>query len=152
MFRKWLTTTDQALAELSSSQREVNDDDDYHNLPTAMNSSPTFYERNLNVWRQLWRTSEISEILLVLIGKFRTFLNLVPIVIDVTVVIYRCSLPSSSLPTFTSSLPSHSQTSQTPSPRSNKVRSSPTMARRSLEDLVGRDRGRRSERRIDGEL
>ncbi|GAA5882209.1 hypothetical protein JCM16303_002281 [Sporobolomyces ruberrimus] len=67
MFRKWLTTTDEALAKLSSSQRETDQDDDYYDLPTSINSSPTFYERNLNVWRQLWRTTEISEILLVLI-------------------------------------------------------------------------------------
>ncbi|GAA5953335.1 hypothetical protein JCM3765_005008 [Sporobolomyces pararoseus] len=67
MFRKWLTETDEALAKLSSSQRELDQDDAYGDLPTSMNSSPTFYERNLNVWRQLWRTTEISEILLVLI-------------------------------------------------------------------------------------
>ncbi|GAA5892459.1 uncharacterized protein JCM6883_007365 [Sporobolomyces salmoneus] len=67
MFRKWLTETDETLAKLSSSQRDRDQDDDYSDLPTTMNSSPTFYERNLNVWRQLWRTTEISEILLVLI-------------------------------------------------------------------------------------
>ncbi|GAA5839437.1 hypothetical protein JCM3766R1_004835, partial [Sporobolomyces carnicolor] len=67
MFRKWLTETDEALANLSSSQRDLERDIDYGDVPTTMNSSPSFYERNLNVWRQLWRTTEISEILLVLI-------------------------------------------------------------------------------------
>ena len=75
MFRKWLTETDEALAKLSSSQREFDQDDAYGDLPTSMNSSPTFYERNLNVWRQLWRTTEISEILLVLIGQSNFFEN-----------------------------------------------------------------------------
>ncbi|GAA5927187.1 uncharacterized protein JCM15063_005831 [Sporobolomyces koalae] len=67
MFRKWLTATDEALLEMTSARRAVDPDGDYSDLPTAINSSPTFYERNLNVWRQLWRTTEISEILLVLI-------------------------------------------------------------------------------------
>ncbi|GAA5880041.1 hypothetical protein JCM1840_007135, partial [Sporobolomyces johnsonii] len=63
VFRKWLTETDEALAKLSSFPPSAHDDD-----PTpAITFSPTFYERNLNVWRQLWRTTEISEILLVLI-------------------------------------------------------------------------------------
>ncbi|GAA6058876.1 hypothetical protein JCM10212_002820 [Sporobolomyces blumeae] len=66
MFRKWMTTTDQALSQLSASQRD-HDDEDYHDVEATVNLSPTFYERNLNVWRQLWRTTEISEILLVLV-------------------------------------------------------------------------------------
>ncbi|GAA5922261.1 hypothetical protein JCM1841_001386 [Sporobolomyces salmonicolor] len=63
VFRKWLSETDETLAKLSSFPSSAHDDD-----PTAATAfSPTFYERNLNVWRQLWRTTEISEILLVLI-------------------------------------------------------------------------------------
>ncbi|GAA5986537.1 hypothetical protein JCM10908_003790 [Rhodotorula pacifica] len=48
LFRSWLATTDALIAR----------DED---------ASPTFFERNLNVWRQLWRTTEASDILLVLI-------------------------------------------------------------------------------------
>lgn len=52
-FEKWLSITDSALSSYTSSLRGT---------PT-----PSFYERNLNVWRQLWRVTEASEILLVLI-------------------------------------------------------------------------------------
>ena len=49
VFRNWLATTDALIAR-------------------DTDASPTFFERNLNVWRQLWRTTETSDILLVLIG------------------------------------------------------------------------------------
>ncbi|GAA5866420.1 hypothetical protein JCM3774_004677 [Rhodotorula dairenensis] len=48
LFRNWLATTDALVAR-------------------DQTASPTFFERNLNVWRQLWRTTEASDILLVLI-------------------------------------------------------------------------------------
>lgn len=48
VFRSWLATTDALIAR-------------------DKDASPTFFERNLNVWRQLWRTTETSDILLVLI-------------------------------------------------------------------------------------
>jgi hypothetical protein len=49
VFRNWLAATDALIAR-------------------DTDASPTFFERNLNVWRQLWRTTETSDILLVLIG------------------------------------------------------------------------------------
>lgn len=49
LFRAWLAATDALVARDEA-------------------ASPTFFERNLNVWRQLWRTTETSDILLVLIG------------------------------------------------------------------------------------
>ncbi|GAA6025726.1 hypothetical protein JCM10207_008890 [Rhodosporidiobolus poonsookiae] len=52
VFKKWLAQTDEVLAEVATSGGQ---------------SSPTFFERNLNVWRQLWRTTEQSDILLVLV-------------------------------------------------------------------------------------
>ncbi|TKA50181.1 hypothetical protein B0A53_06412 [Rhodotorula sp. CCFEE 5036] len=48
VFRNWLAATDALIAR-------------------DTDASPTFFERNLNVWRQLWRTTETSDILLVLI-------------------------------------------------------------------------------------
>lgn len=52
-FEKWLAQTDSALSTYSST--------------LGGTPSPSFYERNLQVWRQLWRVTEASEILLVLI-------------------------------------------------------------------------------------
>lgn len=42
MFRQWLAQTDESLRAFTKQ------------------TSPTFFERNLNVWRQLWRTTEVS--------------------------------------------------------------------------------------------
>ncbi|BGO98697.1 hypothetical protein NBRC10513v2_003091 [Rhodotorula toruloides] len=59
MFRKWLAEIDSVLSRPPSLDDSGDADDD--------SPSPTFFERNLNVWRQLWRTTETSDILLVLI-------------------------------------------------------------------------------------
>lgn len=48
MFQRWLADTDSVLRGTSE-------------------SSPTFFERNLHVWRQLWRVTEASDILCCLI-------------------------------------------------------------------------------------
>ncbi|BGO90879.1 hypothetical protein NBRC10512_002371 [Rhodotorula toruloides] len=58
MFRKWLAEIDSVLSRPAYLDSDDADDD---------SPSPTFFERNLNVWRQLWRTVETSDILLVLI-------------------------------------------------------------------------------------
>lgn len=52
-YDKWLKSTDTTLATFSSS------------LPST--PAPSFFERNLQVWRQLWRVTEASQILLVLV-------------------------------------------------------------------------------------
>ncbi|BGP31353.1 hypothetical protein JCM10296v2_003117 [Rhodotorula toruloides] len=57
MFRKWLAEVDSVLPP------SIDDSGD----ADADSPSPTFFERNLNVWRQLWRTTETSDVLLVLI-------------------------------------------------------------------------------------
>ncbi|BGP15316.1 hypothetical protein JCM10213_002625 [Rhodosporidiobolus nylandii] len=68
MFKKWLASTDATIARLSSPSSSLpgQDDEEGEVDPTTVRS-PTFYERNLQVWRQLWRTVEQSDILLVLI-------------------------------------------------------------------------------------
>lgn len=48
MFNKWLNETDSVLSG-------------------TIRSSPTFFERNLHVWRQLWRVTEVSDILCILV-------------------------------------------------------------------------------------
>lgn len=53
LFTKWIQSTDTTLATFASS------------LPST--PAPSFFERNLQVWRQLWRVSEASQILLVLV-------------------------------------------------------------------------------------
>ncbi|GAA6054408.1 hypothetical protein JCM3770_002243 [Rhodotorula araucariae] len=61
IFKKWLAVTDEILAR--NAAPPLHEDGTLAGLP----GSPTFFERNLNVWRQLWRTTEVSDILLVLI-------------------------------------------------------------------------------------
>lgn len=62
IFRTWLASMDDILARAAAPP--LHEDGTIAGLP----GSPTFFERNLNVWRQLWRTTEVSDILLVLIG------------------------------------------------------------------------------------
>ncbi|KIO33823.1 hypothetical protein M407DRAFT_3835 [Tulasnella calospora MUT 4182] len=79
MYEKWRTETEEKIDRWR--QREVNlpnsppaDADEYvkeefEALRTKELTmrSPTFYEQNLEVWRQLWRVTELSSILLVLL-------------------------------------------------------------------------------------
>ncbi|KAG6841763.1 hypothetical protein C0991_007092 [Blastosporella zonata] len=44
----------------------------------SMPKSPTYFERNLEVWRQLWRVTEISQILLVLLDSRCPLLHFPP--------------------------------------------------------------------------
>ncbi|KAK4057880.1 hypothetical protein OIO90_001099 [Microbotryomycetes sp. JL221] len=65
MFEQWLKQTDIQLTrfarETKSRYTSEREDED------GADESPTYFERNLNVWRQLWRTTEVSEILLILV-------------------------------------------------------------------------------------
>ncbi|THH10976.1 hypothetical protein EW145_g973 [Phellinidium pouzarii] len=80
VFKKWLSETDNAIqawkaqkplqsseegmqVPISSSQAETDSAD------SEMPYSPPLYERNLEVWRQLWRVSEICQILLILLDS-----------------------------------------------------------------------------------
>lgn len=76
MFKKWLAQNDQVVQDwqdqLDDRRRPVVEEDPEKPpapLPDAMPASPTIFERNLEVWRQLWRVTEISQILLVLVDS-----------------------------------------------------------------------------------
>ncbi|KIK70687.1 hypothetical protein GYMLUDRAFT_78920 [Collybiopsis luxurians FD-317 M1] len=61
IFTKWLNQTDNALKKWSSptdGSNGENEDGPFHVSPS--------FDRNLEVWRQLWRVIEISQIILVL--------------------------------------------------------------------------------------
>ncbi|KAF9015643.1 hypothetical protein BDQ17DRAFT_1386338 [Cyathus striatus] len=71
VFKKWLAQMDELTDEWqnrdpdstqSAIQKIISIDQE--NL-----SSPTYFERNLEVWRQLWRVTEISQIILVLLDS-----------------------------------------------------------------------------------
>ncbi|KAJ3725581.1 GTPase [Lentinula guzmanii] len=73
LFKKWLQETDSALEKWRLGDRHSDDHDDAANLgqeqaQSVLRSTPSF-ERNLEVWRQLWRVTEISQIILVLVDS-----------------------------------------------------------------------------------
>ena len=58
LFNKWLIETDQAAEKWRNEQTELStpegqDSEETPNEPTSMPPSPTYFERNLEVWRQL---------------------------------------------------------------------------------------------------
>ncbi|TRM66076.1 hypothetical protein BD626DRAFT_397642 [Schizophyllum amplum] len=61
LFRKWLEDADDKINGFADSKDVINTEG-----PTR---SPCYYERNLEVWRQLWRVTEISDIILVLLDS-----------------------------------------------------------------------------------
>ncbi|KAH9942929.1 P-loop containing nucleoside triphosphate hydrolase protein [Amylocystis lapponica] len=77
LFQKWLAQTDAAVDEWCSprppseeaidGEREIPQEPEPDQL--EMPRAPTSFERNLEVWRQLWRVTEISQILLVLLDS-----------------------------------------------------------------------------------
>ncbi|KDR85475.1 hypothetical protein GALMADRAFT_52603 [Galerina marginata CBS 339.88] len=64
VFKKYLAQTDRALEKW---QNKIDPID--HTEAMTMPQSPSYYERNLEVWRQLWRVTEISQIVLVLLDS-----------------------------------------------------------------------------------
>ncbi|KIM47738.1 hypothetical protein M413DRAFT_208353 [Hebeloma cylindrosporum] len=62
LFKKWIEQTDEALEKW---QNKVNLSEPADTMPR----SPSYFERNLEVWRQLWRVTEISQIILVLLDS-----------------------------------------------------------------------------------
>ncbi|TFK56636.1 P-loop containing nucleoside triphosphate hydrolase protein [Heliocybe sulcata] len=74
LFAKWLTQTDTVLEQWREN-RETTRMQNAEGAESAnvsgqlrgMPASPTYFERNLEVWRQLWRVTELSQILLVLL-------------------------------------------------------------------------------------
>ncbi|OCF54772.1 hypothetical protein L486_07908 [Kwoniella mangroviensis CBS 10435] len=60
MFKKWLKVTNEIMQEYIDEQ-----DEQEEGYPRG----PTWYETNLEVWRQLWRVTESSNILLLLLDS-----------------------------------------------------------------------------------
>ncbi|KAF7307090.1 G domain-containing protein [Mycena indigotica] len=69
LFRKWLAETDQVVEQWQAQPQSDK---------SAMPRSTTVFERNLEVWRQLWRVTEISQILLVLMDSRAPLLHFPP--------------------------------------------------------------------------
>ncbi|TFK30919.1 GTPase [Coprinopsis marcescibilis] len=67
LYKKWLSESDD-LVENWRSKHEARRKED-ENSSQLMPASITHYERNIEVWRQLWRVGEISQILLVLLDS-----------------------------------------------------------------------------------
>jgi len=66
LFKKYLVQTDDALQKW---QTRADEPDPSDAGPTTMPHSPSYFERNLEVWRQLWRVAEISQIILILLDS-----------------------------------------------------------------------------------
>ncbi|KAI5898014.1 P-loop containing nucleoside triphosphate hydrolase protein [Schizophyllum commune H4-8] len=61
LFRKWLAEADEKINGFADASDVLRADGPIR--------SPCYYERNLEVWRQLWRVTEISDIILVLLDS-----------------------------------------------------------------------------------
>ncbi|KAG8884532.1 hypothetical protein FRB97_004045 [Tulasnella sp. 331] len=79
IFGKWLVETEQRVSSWRDrtdgcQEAEAGLRDDLHadqqseSKPTNLRS-PTYYEQNIEVWRQLWRVTELASILLVLLDS-----------------------------------------------------------------------------------
>ncbi|KAF7784104.1 hypothetical protein Agabi119p4_269 [Agaricus bisporus var. burnettii] len=68
IFKKWLEQTDLSLTEWNAS-REPDLLQPNAEASIAPPPSPSYFERNIEVWRQLWRVTEISQIILVLLDS-----------------------------------------------------------------------------------
>ncbi|KAG6837674.1 hypothetical protein H0H93_004950 [Arthromyces matolae] len=82
VFKKWIDQTDGLVFDWqneSNSQLQgpvaqndnecILSDENTEKEPDEMPRSTTYFERNLEVWRQLWRVTEISQILLILLDS-----------------------------------------------------------------------------------
>ncbi|KAF7303234.1 G domain-containing protein [Mycena kentingensis (nom. inval.)] len=85
VFRKWLTQTDDAVEQWQNQtayHRDLTESADEPPPPppepTTMPRSTTIFERNIEVWRQLWRVTEISQLLLVLLDSRAPLLHFPP--------------------------------------------------------------------------
>ncbi|KAG7099624.1 hypothetical protein E1B28_001452 [Marasmius oreades] len=69
-FKRWLNQTDELASKWQMSMDFAQaGEDTIKELPTDMPPGGTRFERNLEVWRQLWRVTEISDIILVLLDS-----------------------------------------------------------------------------------
>lgn len=83
MFKTWLTGMDRVVTEWVDSANAKPQDTGpeelgFDKIKDEMPRSPTHFERNLEVWRQLWRVTEISQIILVLIDSRCPLLHFPP--------------------------------------------------------------------------
>ncbi|KIY67195.1 P-loop containing nucleoside triphosphate hydrolase protein [Cylindrobasidium torrendii FP15055 ss-10] len=78
VFRKWPAQTDKLVQHWQDLAPEgavevdppaIRDPDLPSDPPSTMPRSTTYFERNIEVWRQLWRVTEISQIILVLLDS-----------------------------------------------------------------------------------
>ncbi|KAI0079643.1 P-loop containing nucleoside triphosphate hydrolase protein [Panus rudis PR-1116 ss-1] len=77
LFAKWLEQTDQVIND-----RYAMDPHETPDEPPAMPHAPTTFERNIEVWRQLWRVTEIADILLILVDSRCPILHYPPSLSD----------------------------------------------------------------------
>lgn len=85
LFAKWLKETDESVkrwqrSPITSQRSDGGEDSDPSDekqvTSTSFERSPTYFERNLEVWRQLWRVTEISQILMVLVDSRAPMIHL----------------------------------------------------------------------------
>ncbi|TDL28127.1 P-loop containing nucleoside triphosphate hydrolase protein [Rickenella mellea] len=73
VFAKWRCETDKVIAGWLDSKKTTVNPEDQGQTELAndfvLHPSPTHYEQNLEVWRQLWRVAEISQILMILLDS-----------------------------------------------------------------------------------
>ncbi|KAG9001776.1 hypothetical protein FRB94_000642 [Tulasnella sp. JGI-2019a] len=75
IFDKWLADTEEKISlwreRTNPQETDRNPEDDLPSNPPKPTNlrSPTYYEQNLEVWRQLWRVTELASILLVLLDS-----------------------------------------------------------------------------------
>ncbi|KAI0315263.1 hypothetical protein OF83DRAFT_1277345 [Amylostereum chailletii] len=83
MFTKWLAVNDKLVEDwvtLGEEEREASraGEDLRASEEESVPLSPTIYERNIEVWRQLWRVTELSQIILVLLDSRCPLLHFPP--------------------------------------------------------------------------
>ncbi|TFY70544.1 hypothetical protein EVG20_g2451 [Dentipellis fragilis] len=78
LFAKWIAKTDQTVDDWvhAAEERRVQLADTA--VEETMPPSPSIFERNLEVWRQLWRVTELSQILLILLDSRCPLLHFPP--------------------------------------------------------------------------
>ncbi|KAF8513455.1 hypothetical protein JB92DRAFT_2923353 [Gautieria morchelliformis] len=79
VYQKWMSEVDAHIEAWRRTEPEITGPKDAVETSTSsvanidaspsVPASPTYYERNLEVWRQLWRVSEISQIILLLLDS-----------------------------------------------------------------------------------
>ncbi|KZS91691.1 P-loop containing nucleoside triphosphate hydrolase protein [Sistotremastrum niveocremeum HHB9708] len=74
-FKKWLEQTDERVQAWVRAEDDENNENNEEDQEISLDTdiklprSQTYFERNIEVWRQLWRVTEISQILLILLDS-----------------------------------------------------------------------------------